>query len=146
MWLFAVLLEAKHLWRPPQEVAKFIISGICKAASNDVTQPSFRLCPKMTIGQHPFGDFRCLLVVNEQEEKKEMTDQNEYVLVCAPTKAGEHFIKLLKFRGIKMAGLTNNLAESFTRGARNRAGYSSGYPPSEHLVSPIVPGRQGISV
>ncbi|AIQ72269.1 MULTISPECIES: hypothetical protein [Paenibacillus] len=40
-----------------------------------------------------------------------MTDQNEYVLVCAPTKAGEHFIKLLKFRGIKMAGLTNNLAE-----------------------------------
>ncbi|NUU61705.1 hypothetical protein [Paenibacillus agri] len=40
-----------------------------------------------------------------------MADQIEYVLVCAPTKAGQHFIKILKFRGIQVAGLTNNQEE-----------------------------------
>lgn len=40
-----------------------------------------------------------------------MADQDEYVLICAPTKAGEHFIKLLKFKGYKIAGIANNEAE-----------------------------------
>lgn len=40
-----------------------------------------------------------------------MTDQGEYVLICAPTKAGEHFIKILKTRGCKIAGLANNPVE-----------------------------------
>ncbi|AIQ60139.1 hypothetical protein [Paenibacillus borealis] len=37
-----------------------------------------------------------------------MLDKDEYVLVCAPTLAGEHFIELLTEKGIKVAGLTNN--------------------------------------
>lgn len=32
----------------------------------------------------------------------------EFVLVCAPTKGGEQLIRMLKFRGIPVAGLTNN--------------------------------------
>lgn len=39
-----------------------------------------------------------------------MADQDEYELVWAPTKAGENFIKLLKFKGLQVAGLTNNHA------------------------------------
>lgn len=40
-----------------------------------------------------------------------MADQEEYVLINAPTKAGEHFIGMLKFRGCKIAGIANNPAE-----------------------------------
>lgn len=34
--------------------------------------------------------------------------KEEYVVVWAPTKAGENFIKLLKFKGVKVAGITNS--------------------------------------
>ncbi|MEK3785544.1 MULTISPECIES: hypothetical protein [Paenibacillus] len=37
-----------------------------------------------------------------------------YIVVCAPTSEGEEFIKLLRYRGEKVAGLTNN-AEEKTR-------------------------------
>lgn len=40
-----------------------------------------------------------------------MANSEEYVLINAPTKAGEHFIKILKFRGYKIAGIANNAAE-----------------------------------
>ncbi|KUP24748.1 MULTISPECIES: hypothetical protein [Paenibacillus] len=40
-----------------------------------------------------------------------MDVQEEYVLICAPTKAGEQFIKLLKMKGCRFAGLANNPAE-----------------------------------
>jgi hypothetical protein len=40
-----------------------------------------------------------------------MADQDEYVLICAPNKAGEHFIKILKCKGYKIAGIANNAAE-----------------------------------
>lgn len=40
--------------------------------------------------------------------KTEMKSPLEFVLVCAPTKGGEHFIKMLKIKGIRVAGLTNN--------------------------------------
>ncbi|WP_151735744.1 hypothetical protein [Paenibacillus tengchongensis] len=36
-----------------------------------------------------------------------MSDLKEYVLVCAPTKAGEQFIRILKCRGYRVAGLAN---------------------------------------
>ncbi|UQZ34678.1 hypothetical protein C2I18_14780 [Paenibacillus sp. PK3_47] len=40
-----------------------------------------------------------------------MADQDEYVLICAPNKAGEHFIRTLKCKGYKIAGIANNAAE-----------------------------------
>ncbi|MNI59562.1 hypothetical protein D3C73_1147310 [compost metagenome] len=40
-----------------------------------------------------------------------MDDREEHVLIGAPTKAGEHFIQLLKIRGCRIAGLANNPAE-----------------------------------
>lgn len=49
----------------------------------------------------------------EGETKMEtaMDTQEEYILICAPTKAGEHFIKLLIMKGARFAGLANNPAE-----------------------------------
>ncbi|MCL6458354.1 MAG: hypothetical protein K6T85_10155 [Gorillibacterium sp.] len=41
----------------------------------------------------------------------ELEKREEHVLVSAPTKAGEAFIKQLKYRGITVAGLTNNKVE-----------------------------------
>lgn len=40
-----------------------------------------------------------------------MAVQEEYVLICAPTKAGEQFVRMLQIKGCKIAGLANNPAE-----------------------------------
>ncbi|SEU29627.1 hypothetical protein [Paenibacillus sp. NFR01] len=40
-----------------------------------------------------------------------MAEQENYVLINAPTKAGEDFVRLLRVRGCRIAGLANNAAE-----------------------------------
>ncbi len=40
-----------------------------------------------------------------------MDGQEEYVLICAPTKAGEQFVRMLQIKGCRIAGLANNPSE-----------------------------------